>query len=90
MDWKSPSGCVMRMPEFGAVWNAIKGWDIEVPKEVDGSGGHCSTTGNHVEWILDALGLIPEGCQVCHQFPVGQTGEFPCPQCGLPRSWDKE
>ena len=31
-----------------------------------------------------------ECCQICGQTDKGQTGEHPCPGCGLPRTWDKE
>lgn len=29
-----------------------------------------------------------ELCPVCGQADIGQTGEYPCPRCGLPRTWD--
>lgn len=29
-------------------------------------------------------------CLVCGQFPVGQSGEYPCPACGLPRLHDEQ
>lgn len=29
-----------------------------------------------------------ERCHVCGQFDAGQTGESPCPQCGLSTLWD--
>ena len=29
-----------------------------------------------------------ERCPVCGQIDQGQTGEHPCPECGLPRIWD--
>jgi len=27
-------------------------------------------------------------CDVCKQIDKGQTGEYPCPKCGLPQTWD--
>ncbi len=27
-------------------------------------------------------------CNTCHQMNVGQTGEYPCVECGLPTVWD--
>lgn len=36
-------------PRFDAIWNVIKGWDI------DYGNGQCGGTGNHVRAILDAL-----------------------------------
>jgi hypothetical protein len=42
----------LETPEFNAVWNAIKGWDIE---RYPGDGYH-GCTGTDVITILDALG----------------------------------
>jgi hypothetical protein len=39
-------------PEFNAIWETIKRWDINVP---DAYGGYCGATGNHVRAILDAI-----------------------------------
>ena len=27
-------------------------------------------------------------CPTCGQIDIGQTGKYPCPECGLPRVWD--
>lgn len=27
-------------------------------------------------------------CSICQQMDVGQTGEYPCSECGLPTVWD--
>lgn len=32
----------------------------------------------------------PVRCPKCGQMDLGQTGEHPCPKCGLPTVWDKE
>jgi uncharacterized Zn finger protein (UPF0148 family) len=29
-------------------------------------------------------------CAKCGQTDSGQTGEYPCPECGLPLTWDEE
>ena len=31
---------------------------------------------------------MTERCQKCGQKDQGQTGEYPCPECGLPTVWD--
>ena len=51
--WPDPTPEMLDTPEFEAVWNVIKGWDISVLEKDDGlyTGG----TGNHVRAILDAL-----------------------------------
>lgn len=30
-----------------------------------------------------------EKCPKCGQVDRGQTGEYPCPECGLPLVWDE-
>ncbi len=42
-------------PRFDAVWNCIKGWDINVP---DVYQGYMGANGAHVRAILDALAAI--------------------------------
>ena len=51
--WPDPTPEMLEDPEFQAVWDAIKTWDISVP-EVYGNL-HSGATGNHVRRILDAL-----------------------------------
>ncbi|KKM95289.1 hypothetical protein LCGC14_1189650 [marine sediment metagenome] len=58
-NWRDPKPEELETPEFNAVWEAMKGWDIAVPKELDESGLYSGTTGNHVVAILDALRNIP-------------------------------
>lgn len=53
IDWPDPTEAMLQSPEFNAVWNVIKTWDINVP-EVDGPL-YSGATGNHVRAILDAL-----------------------------------
>jgi hypothetical protein len=43
--WYDPSPAMLETPEFEAVWQVIKGWDIAVPHAY---GGYCGATGNHV------------------------------------------
>lgn len=35
-----------------------------------------------------AFRYIEFKCTKCGQFDIGQTGEYPCPKCGLPTTWD--
>ena len=46
----------LKSPEFEAVWQAIKRWDINAPYHYD---GYCGANGSHVMLILNAL--RPEG-----------------------------
>jgi hypothetical protein len=50
--WPDPTPAMLDSPQFEAVWQCIKRWDIAVP---DAYAGHCGATGNHVRAILDAL-----------------------------------
>lgn len=52
-DMADPTCEMYASPEFEAVWQCIKSWDISVP---DAYVGYCGATGNHVRAILDALG----------------------------------
>ena len=44
-------------PEFNAVWDLIKHWDIGLPQDITEDGGqlYAHATGNCVVAILDAL-----------------------------------
>lgn len=33
---------------------------------------------------------MAEPCPKCKQTDIGQTGECPCPECGLPTLWDRD
>ena len=50
--WPDPTPKMIATPEFEAIWQCIKTWDINVP---DAYGGYCGATGNHVRAILDSL-----------------------------------
>ena len=52
IDWPDPTPEQLASPEFEAIWQVIKTWDINVPGAY---GGYCGATGNHVRAILDAL-----------------------------------
>jgi len=39
-------------PEFEAIWQTIKRWDVNVP---DCYAGYCGANGSHVMLILNAL-----------------------------------
>jgi transcriptional regulator with XRE-family HTH domain len=50
--WPDPTPEMLASPEFEAVWQCIKRWDINVP---DRYAGYMGANGNHVRAILDAL-----------------------------------
>ena len=50
--WPDPTPEMLETPEFNAIWECIKYWDINVPGAYR---GYCGATGNHVRAILDAL-----------------------------------
>jgi len=53
IEWPDPTPEMLETPEFEAVWQCIRTWDINVPAAYS---GYCGATGNHVRAILDALG----------------------------------
>lgn len=55
--WPDPTPAMLETPEFEAIWQCIKKWDIAVPNAY---GGYCGATGNHVRAILDALADLPK------------------------------
>lgn len=57
IEWPDPTPEMLQSPQFNAVWNCIKTWDISVP---DAYAGYEGATGNHVRAILDALAKIKE------------------------------
>lgn len=56
IEWPDPTPDMLESPEFNAIWNCIKTWDINVP-EVDGEL-YTGANGNHVRAILDVLDKI--------------------------------
>jgi hypothetical protein len=69
-EWPDPTEEMLKAPEFEAVWQAIKFWDINVP---DVYSGYCGATGNHVRAILDALAAAPPNSGVVQS---GKTADF--------------
>lgn len=51
----TPSEEDLKTPEFNAVWDCIKTWDIAVPEAYD---GYMGAIGNHAQAILDALSKV--------------------------------
>ena len=56
--WPDPTPEMVKSPEFNAIWECIKKWDINVPNAYC---GYCGATGNHVRAILDALKQVKGG-----------------------------
>ena len=54
--WLDPTPEMLETPEFEAIWQCIKRWDINVPQAY---AGYCGANGNHVRAILDALRTVP-------------------------------
>lgn len=58
MSYRDPLPSEIDTPEFNAVWDCIKKWDIGLPLDIiDGHQLYSGATGNHVMAILDALGI---------------------------------
>ena len=51
-NYKDPSPEQLTSKVFEVIWQEIKSWDINCPKEYT---GYCGATGNHVAAILNAL-----------------------------------
>lgn len=51
-NWPDPTPEMLTDPQFEAIWQCIKSWDINVPHAYR---GYCGANGNHVRAILDAL-----------------------------------
>lgn len=48
----NPTDAQFASPEFEAIWQVIKSWDVNVPEYYDGC---CGANGSHVTLILNAL-----------------------------------
>lgn len=48
----NPTPEQMESPEFNAIWQTIKSWDVNVPEFYN---GYCGANGSHVVLILNAL-----------------------------------
>jgi hypothetical protein len=51
----NPTKEELNSPQFEAIWNVIKHWDINVP---DYYNGYMSGNGSHVKLILDELKVV--------------------------------
>ncbi len=52
ISWPDPTPEMLENPLFKAIWEVIKGWDINVPGAYV---GYCGATGNHTRAIFDAV-----------------------------------
>lgn len=54
---RDPNPDEVETPEFNAIWDVIKKWDISTGLDKDHMGNHLysGATGNHVVAILDSL-----------------------------------
>lgn len=48
----NPTEAQLASPEFDAIWQCIKSWDVNVPEFYD---LYCDANGSHVVLILQAL-----------------------------------
>lgn len=51
-----PTDEMLASPQFEAIWNVIKSWDVNVPEAYS---GYCGVNGSHVAMILKALASAP-------------------------------
>ncbi|MDM9556027.1 hypothetical protein QU926_20655 [Pseudomonas asiatica] len=51
----NPTEADLSSPEFEAIWQVVKTWDINVSTHYE---GYCSGNGSHVKMILDSLAEI--------------------------------
>ena len=69
-EWPDPTPEMLASPEFEAIWQCIKSWDVNVPEVYS---GYCGANGNHVRAILDALPTPP--IQIFH---IGGRWQVQC------------
>ena len=55
--WPDPSPDDLKDPEFEAIWQVIKSWDVNVPTVYN---GYCGCTGNHAKAILNSIHRMRE------------------------------
>lgn len=57
MAYRDPRPAELETPEFNAVWDCIKHWDIGRPEDIgpENCQLYGGATGNHVMCIIDAL-----------------------------------
>ncbi len=52
LEMPNPTDEELASPEFEAIWQLIKSWDVNVPTHYE---GYCGANGSHVKMILDAI-----------------------------------
>lgn len=57
-DMPNPTNADLNSPEFEAIWQVIKSWDVNVPEFYD---GYCGANGSHAKLILDVLRKVTDG-----------------------------
>lgn len=67
-EWPSPTEEQINSPQFNAIWNVIKSWDVNIP---DQYFGYCGANGNHVVAILNALRDYFELAQAVKEMLIG-------------------
>jgi hypothetical protein len=87
-DYTSPSDEMLQDILWNAIWEAIKGWDINVPDEYEGymgaTGNHATTIYKNIERSLFnssiPVKLTQEGdeCPLCHQKVYLLKGNLAC------------
>lgn len=81
----NPTDADLADPQFEAIWQVIKSWDVNVPEFYQ---GYCGANGSHVMLILAALRAASEtkGCTypAC-DCAMAWTGKGPVPETVCPR-----
>lgn len=73
--------------EHGHFWRGLAEGDKDATES--DAGKPLILDPNHFEvgYMVKGFGL--NKCSECGQIDERQTGEYPCPICGLPRLWDR-
>jgi hypothetical protein len=98
IEMPNPTEAELASPEFEAIWQLIKSWDVNVPSHYE---GYCGANGSHVKMILDALDAAPvverqpphqihDCCASCmHGNDAhGDDGRCPSPFSTVWHAWD--
>ena len=75
---------IYALPMSGRSFHRIEGEKLQCGSRAE----IWTTTPNIPRDYLPCLRCF-EVCQKCGQFDHGQTGEYPCSECGLPVVWDE-
>jgi hypothetical protein len=68
-DMPSPTSEDLESPVFNAIWDVVKGWDVNVPEFYD---GYCGANGSHVKLILNALERVQQPIVIEIPKPLGE------------------